>query len=116
MTSSIQPLAVSQSFSGSQGIQAPGPKPTTPHSGSAQGFRELFEKIAASPSSKDPFSNNLHKELGALQQKALGGGAFDARELLLYQIKAGQFNMRVELVSKVAESLLGTLRKLQSQP
>ena len=116
MTSSIQPLAVSQAVSGSQSVHLPGTKPTNPHSGPAQGFKELFDKIAAAPSSKDPFSNSLHKELGALQQKALGGGAFDARELLLYQIKAGQFNMRVELVSKVAESLLGTLRKLQSQP
>ena len=34
-------------------------------------------------------------------------------ELLGYQIKASNYHLRVELVSKVAESALGTVKKLQ---
>jgi hypothetical protein len=113
MVSAIQPLTLSQSaLSQSSSVAPATPKPTGP----AQGFKELFDKLASGPNSKDVFSNALHKELGAIQQKAIGGGALEARELLLYQIKSSNFNLRVELVSKLSESLLGTLRKLQSQP
>lgn len=34
-------------------------------------------------------------------------------ELLSYQIKASNYHLRVELVAKVAESALGTVKKLQ---
>jgi len=99
-----------------QGLSPGRPGQASVSAGGSSGFKELFDKLGSSSSPKDIFANGLHKELKAIQEKALEGGAFQARELLLYQIKAGEFNLRVELVSKVAESLLGTLRKLQSQP
>jgi len=42
------------------------------------------------------------------------GHNFVPRELLLYQIKASQLHLQVELVSKAAESMLATVRKFQN--
>lgn len=59
---------------------------------------------------------DLHREIVLNRTQALGGATFNARELLAYQIKAGELSLRVEMLSKVADSLTGTIRKLQSQP
>jgi TolA-binding protein len=56
----------------------------------------------------------LHQELAQIQGKIEAGKSFSGRELLLYQIKASRFHVQVEMLSKVAESMLGTLRKFQS--
>lgn len=56
----------------------------------------------------------LQAELATLRAKITRKGNIDARDLLLYQIRSGEFGLRVELISKVADSLLATTRKLQS--
>lgn len=56
---------------------------------------------------------SLHQDLQKLQKTILDGKKLDPRELLLYQIKAGQFSLNVELISKVGESLTATVRKFE---
>lgn len=56
----------------------------------------------------------FHAELNHLQKNLISGAKVAPEKLLLYQIKVGQFGMRVELVSKIAESMLSTVRRLQS--
>jgi len=68
-----------------------------------QGLAELFWP-----------SVNLHTQLVQLQHKVAGGAPFTPRDLLLYQIRAGQLHLQVELVSKAAESMLATVRKFQN--
>lgn len=46
-------------------------------------------------------------------QKVMAGVQFTSRELLLYQIRVGEFNLKVELVAKCAEAFNASLRKLQ---
>lgn len=53
-------------------------------------------------------------ELGQMKAKALQGAKLSARDLILYQIKAAEFGLGVELVSKVAESVSVTVRKFQN--
>ena len=46
-------------------------------------------------------------------KKIMTGVQLTAREMLLYQIRVGEFNLRVELLSKCAEACNASLRKLQ---
>lgn len=69
-----------------------------------------FQEIKEALGGKDLFS-----EIRTLQQNLLNGKGLTARELIFYQIKAGQFNLRVELFSKVAEGLVSTIKKFQNQ-
>lgn len=48
-----------------------------------------------------------------LQQQLINAPELNPRQLLLYQIKVGQLGLRVELISKLAESATATVRKLQ---
>ncbi|MCI5066669.1 hypothetical protein MRY87_13190 [bacterium] len=50
-----------------------------------------------------------------LARRVVGGENLSSHELLVYQVRAGEFGMNVELVSKVAESVGASLRKLQNQ-
>ena len=59
-------------------------------------------------------NSDLHRQMAQLQHKVEAGYNFAPRELLLYQIKASQLHLQVELVSKAAESLLATARKFQN--
>lgn len=54
------------------------------------------------------------EELQQIGQKLTANHSFSPRELLLYQIKASDYHLRVELVAKTAESMLGTVRKFQN--
>ena len=58
---------------------------------------------------------DLHGELRELQRRVEGHAPISSRELLVYQLKASRFHLQVELLSKAAESLLGALRKFQTQ-
>lgn len=73
------------------------------------------EKFAAAMDAQRALQTDLHTELAGIQQKVLQGHQFSAKELLYYQIRAGQFNLRVELCSKLADSLLSVTRRLQNQ-
>jgi len=54
------------------------------------------------------------RALAAQRERLLRGGAISARELIAYQIKAGEFGLHVELISKVADGVLSTVRRLQN--
>ena len=55
----------------------------------------------------------LQKDISRFSQKVLTGVELKPRELIIYQIKAGQFGLGVELVSKVGESLSTTIKRLK---
>ncbi|MCB0353123.1 MAG: hypothetical protein KDD64_06340 [Bdellovibrionales bacterium] len=57
----------------------------------------------------------LHEQLSSFQKGVLNGQLFSPQELLKFQIQAGQFGLRVELISRVAESASATIRKFQQQ-
>ena len=59
---------------------------------------------------KDPFM-----AMKKLSQAASSGKTFTPKELLMFQIKANEFGVHVELVSKVSESANASIRKLQQQ-
>ena len=67
--------------------------------------------ISMGADKKDPGS--IHEELVKLSHSIQSGKDISAKELLFYQIKAGQFGLQVELLSKVGESLSSTVRKLE---
>ena len=74
------------------------------------------EKLAAQPSQlQNLFGNDLHRDIQKLSADLAKGKEIPARDLLIYQMKVGAFNQRVELVSKLAESAMATLRKFQQQ-
>lgn len=58
----------------------------------------------------DPYT-----ELIKLREGLNTGKVFTPQELLRYQITASNFGLRVELVSKVADGLLTSIKKLQNQ-
>ena len=49
-----------------------------------------------------------------LQTKIKKGVKIKPSEMLVYQIQAGEMNLKVELVSKVVDAASATLKKLQS--
>lgn len=59
---------------------------------------------------KDPFM-----AMKEISQAASSGKTFSPKELLMFQIKANEFGVHVELVSKVSESANASMRKLQQQ-
>jgi hypothetical protein len=67
-----------------------------------------FQEIMQRPV-KDIFT-----EIQEFQKSILNGKEFSGKDLIMYQIKTGQFSMRVELVSKVAEAAVSTVKKFQS--
>ena len=75
-------------------------------------FSQELERVRqqAAESKTDPYI-----ELVTLQEKIIGAKQLSSQELLYYQIRASQFGMRVELLSKVGESALATVRKFQQQ-
>ena len=73
-------------------------------------FSEVLDKIRVQGAG----GTDLFKDISTMQQRIVQGGNVTPRELILYQITAGQFNLRVELVSKVAESVMVSLRKFQT--
>ena len=82
--------------------------------GQAKDFLALKHELSALET-KGSAGADLHQELMAIQSKVLKGAALTPQELISFQIKANQFGVRVELISKVAESAMATTRKLQNQ-
>lgn len=67
------------------------------------------DKAPGNAQIKDPF-----KEIQEIQKSILNGKELSGKDLILYQIKTGHFSMRVELVSKVAEAAVSTVKKFQN--
>lgn len=57
---------------------------------------------------------DFHAELQGLYQRMEAGQKLQPQELLVYQIKAGEYHLKVELVSKAGEAVQGTLRRFQN--
>jgi hypothetical protein len=59
-------------------------------------------------------SPGLTDHINKVQQKLIDKNSFSPRELLLLQVQMGRFNLQVELVSKAAESVSSTFKRLQN--
>jgi hypothetical protein len=81
-------------------------KPKQASGVSGKEFKEVLEGLKGKG---DPFL-----EIQKMSHDLLTKKDPSAQELILYQIKAQQFGLRVELVSKVAESAGNTFKKLQN--
>ena len=68
-------------------------------------------QVEASPTL---FGPDTGMQLRNLEHIAMSGGKLTPAQLITYQIKAGDFGLRVQLVSKVAESAVSTLKRLQN--
>ena len=86
------------------------PKPTPAIDQPKLTFTEVLQGVRKSAETK----TDLHAEIRELQQLLLSGRKIPPEKLLVYQIKAGQYGMRVELVTKLAESMLATVRRFQN--
>ncbi|MCO6430205.1 MAG: hypothetical protein J5J00_05040 [Deltaproteobacteria bacterium] len=98
--------SLSQPIAAQQAEQLVGPSPAK-HST----FQEIFKGLRDGPRGLglDSFS-----EIAQVQQRILSGQKLTPQELIIYQVRAGEYNLRVELVSKIAESVMATMRKFQS--
>jgi hypothetical protein len=83
----------------------------TPELSAGANFRKVQQALR---SVENETGNSIFTEVAAIQKRILDGKKLSTQELLVYQIKANQFGLHVELVSKVAESSLSTLKRLQS--
>lgn len=81
---------------------------------SGKSFGQSLENVRKSGDQVLFPKTDFHKELVKLQQDLASGKKIPPRDLLLYQIKAGQFHLRVELISKSAETVLAAVRKFQN--
>lgn len=87
------------------------------HARAAQGrpFKEVLAELGESKSKHPASVTDLHQQLVSLQRVVLSGRSIAPQDLLMYQITASQLNLRVEMASKLGESLLSTLRRFQNQ-
>ncbi len=69
-------------------------------------FDSLMDKLRVK-------GGDLHAEMVQFRDKIVQGKEFNHQELLYYQVRAGEFGMKVELYSKLAESLSSTLKRFQ---
>lgn len=94
----------------SQAILAPS------NASSTKTFEGMLQGLRQSSQDKNTILSGLdaHADLQTLQTQILSGKEFSPAELLRYQIVVSKFNLNVELVSKLAESLLASVRKLQN--
>jgi len=99
---------------GGKSLVRPGESPATSHPLAPQpsGGRTFDEVLRQT--TPGPFDLQVHSELLQVERAVAGGKGVPLADLINIQIKAGQFGLRVELLSKVAESATTTLRKLQS--
>lgn len=87
-----------------------------PAQGSKAGvsFQQVLEKTKAADNVPQVKSGDAFAEIQAMQKSIMSAKELSGKDLILYQIKAGQFNLRVEMLSKVAEGVVGTFRKFQN--
>lgn len=99
-------MQVNVSLSGT--VSATRPADLAGNAGSLQSsFPQLLESMRG--------HQELSGQISALQARVLSGNAISPRELLIMQVQMGRFSMQVELVSRMAESVTVTLKRLQSQ-
>ncbi len=78
-------------------------------------FAEVMEAIL-SRDEGDVLGQKQYEELQTLKsQLSVQGSELSPADLLQYQITAQRFGLRIELLSKLAESLNASSRKIQQQ-
>lgn len=80
-------------------------------SGVGNGGGAAFRDIVAALREPDPLGI---RALAEQREQLIRGVAISPRELIAYQIRAGEFGLQVELVSKIADGVLSTARRLQN--
>ena len=81
--------------------------------GDASKFKVELEEVRLKAGPPALLGGDLHQELLQVRSKLINGAEFSPRELLLYQIRAGEFGLQVEMVSKLSEAAMSTVRKFQ---
>ena len=76
-------------------------------------FSQIVEGLSKSPKLAELLGTGLRAELRALETSVFKGQQLSATQLLRYQIKLGEFNLRVELCSKLSEGLTSTIKRFQ---
>ena len=74
---------------------------------SSDGFSQLIKSFAFEG------IRSLHGEIGTIRSTLQSSKSVSFRELLLLQSRMGELGLRVELISKVAESALTTVKKFE---
>lgn len=80
-------------------------------------FKETLqppERTAPSNAIEEAFGGKLHEDVARFQNQIVAGKDIPVKDLLYYQIRISQFGLRVELISKVAESAVSTVKKFQN--
>ncbi|MBN8548195.1 MAG: hypothetical protein J0M12_02645 [Deltaproteobacteria bacterium] len=77
-------------------------------------FDAVLHEARAGTAWENIASPQAFQDLLSLQSKISKSKSISARELIEYQVKASQFGLGIELVSKVAESVSASLRKFQT--
>ncbi len=72
-----------------------------------------FKEVLAGVNSAMQESSDIFGSIRQFQSTVMSGRKISPKELLVFQIRASQFGVHVELLSKVAESGLSSLRRLQ---
>lgn len=80
---------------------------TVVHPSKIATFREVIDSLHS-------FSSQGLSEIRAFDAKIRGGASLSFQELLSFQSLLGSVGLRVELLSKVAESASATTRRLQN--
>ncbi len=79
-----------------------------------QGGSKDFKEILAQQKEIHSKTPDMFKEIQEMQKSILNGKELSGKDLILYQIKTGQYSLRVELISKVAEAAVSTVKKFQT--
>jgi hypothetical protein len=78
-------------------------------------FAELRAEMAAPKESANALLGvDSFAELRKVQEAVVEGKQFTPQQLLSFQLKANDAHMRVELLSKIAESAIATAKRLQN--
>lgn len=74
---------------------------------------QQIKKVDNIQTTKQPFIDSYDKLLH-FREAILSGKNFNPQQLISYQILASEIGVKVELLSKIAEGVMSTARKLQS--
>lgn len=69
-------------------------------------FKELLSK-------SDLLGSGAHREMIAFEKQLLSNKKISPRELLMLQMRVGNYGLRIEMVSKLAEAGVAGLRKFE---
>ena len=77
-------------------------------------FKSLYDLIAARQATPGFNLDAPLAQIAKVKELLQSSKRIDAKNLLLYQIQISELNMRVELLSKAADSAVSLTRKLQN--